>query len=298
LLLVILIRFLGRLSFWTAVLATPALFGTTAIMALLFWGLFAWFNENAPAWQRTFSQASAFFLIAVNGAGVFLGPLALVAARSARRAPDFSEPFWVRGWWQPILVVGLLLTLSAFLAAAWEPRALDVLDGWWELCVITNIWLSATGLIAVAYYFEPPGRGRGGYRSQIYLLRFLHGVIFVRTALMLVILCAMDGAVFGTKAGPADDRPQMLEVLVWTELILSLLLVASPSFVKLGRGFFVSGLTITALAFVSAWHRALHPLDGAPPLGGWYAIWLTAVPLALSLYTAVQRFLPRFSTVR
>lgn len=297
-LLVILIRFLGRLSFWTAVLATAALFGTTAIMTLLSWGLFAWFNENAPGWQRAFSQASAFFLIAVNGACVFLGPLALVAARSARRVPDFSEPFWIRGWWQAILVVSLLLTLSAFLAAVWEPQALDILNGWWELCIITNVWLSATGLIVVAYYFEPPGQGRRGYRSQIYLLRSLHGVICVRTALILVILCAMDGAVFGTKAGPADDRPQMLELLVWTELTLSLLLVASPNFVKLGRVFLVSALAITALAFVMAWYRALHPLDGAPPLGGWYAIWLTAVPLALSLHTGGRRVQQRFSAAR
>ena len=229
---------------------------------------------------------------------MFLGPLALVAARNARRVPDFSEPFWIRGWWQPVLVVGLLLTLSAFLATAWEPQALDVLDGWWSLFVITNIWLSATGLIAVAYYFEPPGQGRTGYRSQIHLLRSLHGVICVRTALMLVILCAINGAVFGTKVGPADDRPQMLEVLVWTELTLSLLLVALPNLVKLGRRFMVSALTITALAFVMAWSRALHPLDGIPPLGGWYAIWLMALPLALSLYTGAQRFLPRFSTVR
>lgn len=294
----ILIRFLGRLSFWTAVLATAALFGMTAIMTLLFWGLFTWFNENAPEWQRTLSQASAFFLVAVNGTGVFLGPLAVVAARNARRVPDFSEPFWIRGWWQVILVVGLLLTLSAFLTTAWETQALDVLDGWWSLFVITNIWLSATGLIAVGYYFEPPRQGRRGYRSQIYLLRSLHGVICVRTALMLVILCVMNGAVFGTKAGPADDRQQMLEVLVWTELTLSLLLVASPNFVKLGRGFLVSTISITSLAFVMAWYRALHPIDGAPPLGGWYAIWLTAVPLTLSLYTGTQRFLPRFSTVR
>ncbi len=140
LLLVILIRFLGRLSFWTAVLATAALFGTTAIITLLFWGLFAWFNENAPGWQTTFSQASAFFLIAVNGIAAFLGPLALVAARSARSMPDCSEPFWVRGWWQAILVVGLLLTLSAFLAMAWEPQALDILNGWRELLMITNVW--------------------------------------------------------------------------------------------------------------------------------------------------------------
>ena len=64
--LVILRRFMGRLFFWTAVLATAALFGTTAIMALLIWGFFEWFNENAAGWQRTFSQASAFFLVAVN----------------------------------------------------------------------------------------------------------------------------------------------------------------------------------------------------------------------------------------
>lgn len=252
--LVTLTRFLGRMCFWTAVLATATLFGTTAITTLLFSGLFAWFYENAPGWQRTFSQASAFFLISVNGTGALLGPLALVAARRARimTMPDFSESFWVRGWWQAILVVGLLLTLSAFLAAAWEPQSLDVLDGWWELCVITNVWLSATGLMASAHYFEPPGQGRRGYRSQIYLLWSLYGVIFVRTALMLVILCAMNGAVFGTKAGPADDRPQMLEVLVWTELALSLLLVASPNFVKPGKGFFASALVIIALAFVMA----------------------------------------------
>ena len=195
-------------------------------------------------------------------------------------------------------MVSLLLTLSAFLAAAWEPQALDVLDGWWDLCVITNVWLSATGLISVSYYFEPLRQGRRGYRSQTHLLRSLHGVILARTALMLVILCAMNGTVFGTKAGPADDRPQMLEVLVWTELTLSLLLVASPNFVKLGRAFFVSASAIAALAFVSAWYRALHPLDAAPPLGGWYAIWLTAVPLALSLHTVARRFHPRFSAVR
>ena len=129
LLLVMLTGFLERLLFWTTVLAILAWFGTNAIMALLIWGFYDWFNAYAPTWERTFSHACACLLIAVNGSRVFLGPLTLVAARNARKIPDFLEPFWVRGWWQSILVVSLLLTLSAMLWAAWDPAVLDLLDG-------------------------------------------------------------------------------------------------------------------------------------------------------------------------
>ena len=192
-------------------------------------------------------------------------------------------------------MVSLLLTLSAMLWAAWDPEVLDLLHGWWDLFMITNVWLSAIGVIATAYYFMPPTPGRRGYRSQTCLLWSLHGAVAVRTALALVVVGAVNGAVFGAKGGPADDRPQMLEVLVWTELTLSLLLIASPNFVKLGSGFFLSTLAITALAFAGAWYRALYPLDGAPPLGGWYPIWLTTIPLALALYTVARRYHPRFA---
>ena len=169
--------FLGTVLFWTTVLATAAAFGTTAVMAFLSWGLFEWFQENAPAWQRTFSRVCACSLIAVNGAGVLLGPLTLVAARNARRIPDFSEPFWVRGWWQSILVLGLLSTLAALLATAWDTNFLDVVNGWWLLFMITNIWLSGIGAIAVSCYFAPPAAGRPGYTSQTCLLWLLLVVV-------------------------------------------------------------------------------------------------------------------------
>ena len=290
--LLTLVGLLGWLFFWATVFATVAAFGTTAVMALLSWGFFAWFHENAPSWVRTFSQASAFFLIAVNGAGVFLGPLTLVAARSARRMPDFSEPFWVRGWWQSILVLSLLLTLSALLATAWEPKVLGALDAWWLLGMITNVWLSAIGGIAVSLYFAPPTRGRKDYRSQTCLLWLLLVEICVRTALVLAVVDGVNGAVFGTKGGPADGIPQMLEAWFWIELTLSLLVIAIPNLAKLGSGYFLSALAVAALAFVGAWYRVLHPLEGPPPLNGWYPIWLTAVPLALSLCTAIRQYHP------
>ena len=290
--LLTLVGVLGWLFFWATVFATVAAFGTTAVMALLSWGFFSWFHENAPSWERTFSQASAFFLIAVNGAGVFLGPLTMAAARNGRRMPDFSEPFWVRGWWQAILVLSLLLTLSALLATAWEPKVLGVLGAWWLLGMITNVWLSAIGAIAVSLYFAPPTRGRKGYRSQTCLLWFLLVEICVRTALVLAVVAGGNDAVFGMKAGPVDDRPQMLEACFWAELTVSLLLIASPNLAKLGRAFFLGALVVASLATAGAWYRVLHPLEGAPPLNGWYPIWLTAVPLALSLCTAIRQYHP------
>lgn len=274
------------------VLATAAAFGTTAVMASLSWGFFAWFNENAPEWQRIFAQASESYLIAVNGAGVLLSPLTLIAARNARKMPDFSEPFWVRGWWQSILLANLLFTLSALLAASSDPEILDVLNGWLLLFMISSVWLSAIGIITVAFYFAPPTRGRQDCRSQTCLLWFLLVVVCVRTPLVLAVVDEVNGALFGMKAGPVDDRPQMLEAWFWIEFTSSLLVIATPNLAKLSSGYLLSALAITVLASAGAWYRVLYSLDGAPPLSGLYPIWLTAIPLALSLYTVVRQYRP------
>ena len=278
---------LGWLFFWATLLATTAAFGTTAVMAFFSYGFY-----DAPAWQRIFAQVSASYLIAVNGAGVLLGPLTLIATRNARRLPDLPEPFWIRGWWQPILVANLLLTLSALLATVSYPQVLDVLNGWWLLFMITGVWISVIGVIALSFYFAPPTQERQGYRSQTCLLWLLLVVVCVRTGLVLAIVDGVNGAVFGMSAGPVDDRPQMLEAWFWVELTLSLLVIATPNLAKLGRVYFPSALAVAALAFVGAWYRVLHPLDGAPPLSGWYPIWLTAVPLALSLCTTAKQYHP------
>ena len=292
--LLTLVGFLGWFFFWATVLATAAAFGLTAVMAFFTYGFY-----DAPVWQRIFAQVSASYLIAVNGAGVLLGPLTLIATRNGRRLPDFSKPFWLRGWWQPILVSNLLLTLSVLLATASDPQVLDVLNGWWILFMITSIWVSVIGVIAVWFYFAPPTRGTRGYRSQTCLLWLLLVVVCVRTALVLAIVDGVNGAVFGVIVGPVDDRPQMLEAWFWIEMTLSLLVIATPNLARLGRGYFLSTLAVTTLTFVGAWYRVLHPLDGAPPLSGWYPIWLTAVPLAfVALHRRPGNITQRFSAVR
>ena len=116
--------------------------------------------------------------------------------------------------------------------------------------------------------------------------------VCVWTPLALAVLAGVNDTAFGMNAGSLDDRPQMLEVCFLAELTGSLLLIASPNLAKLGRAFFLSFLAVAALAFVGAWHHVLHPLDGAPPLSDWYPIWLTALPLALSLYTVVRQYHP------
>ena len=114
-------------------------------------------------------------------------------------------------------------------------------------------------------------------------------VIIVCLGVAVILLPTVARVVNDAAGGPADDYAAALVPVVWTNLagltgVIGFLNWRSPSSILAAIGAAAAVMTFAAACY----YTLLPDLD--PPVGGWYAIAASAVPLPLFAVIMLRRY--------
>lgn len=188
-----------------------------------------------------------------------------------------------------LLELSLISTIIVYAALIFSSAAVLPLKPWLDLFNLTDIAASVTVMAMIVLSYQIPQSALFPASLNAVIARVGQCVIIVCLAVAVIMLPTVARTVNDAAYGPADDYAATLIPLIWTNLaglagVIGLLNWRNPSSILAAIGAAAAIMTCAA----AICYTLLLP-HWAPPVGGWYAIVATALPLPLFLAILLRR---------
>ena len=273
--------FAKRVMLGALLLAPLAASAALLLVALAFLYRPTTLNVWLVIWHILLNGGNCALLLAVLIAGICLS--------TRRRASKDAEVSWATSIAIMILGLSLISTNVVYSALAFDNYAALPLKWWLDIFNLTDIAASGTVVAMTMLSYHIPHSSLFPAKINAVISRVGQCVIIVCLGVAVILLPTVARVVNDAAGGPADDYAVALVPVIWTNLagltgVIGFLNWRSPSF-----GFAAIGAAAAVMTFAAACCYTLLLPDLEPPVGGWYAIAASAVPLTLFAAILLRR---------
>lgn len=234
------------------------------------------------AWQILLNGGNCVLLLVVLIAGVYLS--------TRRRSGRGVGIAWPASGAVLILGLSLISTIVAYAVLAFSNLEIALREGWLIMFNLTDITASSVVVALALLPYHIPHLALFPARINTVVTCIGQCVIIVCLIMTVIMLPAVAESANDAYGGPAYDYAATLIPVVWTNLaglagVIGLLNWRHPSF-RLD----IIGSVAAFMTFAAAVCYTLFRPELEPPVGGWYAVATTAVPLPLFLVLLLRRY--------
>lgn len=189
-----------------------------------------------------------------------------------------------------ILGLSLISTNVVYSALAFDNSATLPLKWWLDIFNLTDIAASGTVVAMTVLSYHIPHSSLFPAKINAVISRVGQCVIIVCLAVAVILLPTVARVVNDAAGGPSDDYAAELVPVIWTNLagltgVIGFVNWRNPSSILAAIG-----AAAAVMTFAAAWCYTLLLPDLEPPVGGWYAIAATAIPLPLFAVIILRRY--------
>ena len=274
--------FAQRIVFGVLLLALLAVSAALLLLTLAFLYRPTALDVGLVIWHILLNGGIFALLLVVLIAGIYLS-----TRRRTRGYAGTSGPSSIA-----IMLLGLSLTSTVVVYAvlAFDDAVAVSLKRWLDILNLTDIAASGSVIATVALSYHIPHSALFPEKINTVISLLGQCVIIICLAVAVVMLPAVAQTVNDATTGPADDYAAELIPLIWVNLaglagVIGFLNWRHPSF-----SLAAIGAAAAVMTFASACCYTLLPPDSPPPIGGPYAIAVTAIPLLLFLAILLRRY--------
>ena len=274
--------FAKRVIFGALLLALLAASAALLLVALTFLYRPTTLDVWLVIWHILLNGGNCALLLAVLIAGICLS--------TRRRTNGDARTSWAASIAIVILGLSLISTSAVYAALAFDDYAALPLKWWLDIFNLTDIAASGTVVAMTMLSYHIPHSSLFPAKINAVISRVEQCIIIVCLAVAVILLPTVARVVNDAAGGPADDYTAALVSVVWTNLagltgVIGFLNWRNPS-----SGFAAIGAAAAVMTFAAACCYTLLLPDLEPPVGGWYAIAATALPLPLFAVIMLRQY--------